>query len=39
MIECQVTQGCEVGITVRHNCKGGHSDCFASVFIVTAKLN
>ena len=19
MIECQVTQGCEVGITVRHN--------------------
>ena len=39
MIECQVIQGCEVGITVRHN---GNVDilrfCFASVFIVTSNL-
>ena len=37
MIECQVIQGCEVGITVRHN---GNVDilrlCFASVFLVTS---
>ena len=37
MIECQVMQGCEVGITVRHN---GNVDilrlCFASVFLVTS---
>ena len=40
MIECQVMQGCEVGITVRHN---GNVDilrlCFASVFLVTSNLS
>ena len=39
MTEYQVVQGCEVGITVRHN---GEVDilrlCFASVFIVTCNL-
>ena len=32
MIECQATQGCEVGITVRHNCKGVHSEIVLFLF-------
>ena len=31
MIECQVTQGCEVGITVRHNGNVDILRLFASV--------
>ena len=32
MIECQVTQGCEVGITVRRNGKNGHSEIVLFLF-------
>ena len=36
MIECPVTQGCEVGITVRHNGNEDILRLFVSVFIVTS---
>ena len=36
MIECQVMQGCEVGITVRHNGNVDILRLFASVIIVTS---